>query len=109
MVGKQKKSEKLDLVHTVVWGPDQVQYLGASHYYITFINDATIKTLAYFIRHKSDVFSTFKKWKTLVENDTGKTLKCLRSDNGCEYCNNDFYSYFSYHGIYREKKVPGTP
>jgi hypothetical protein len=23
-------------------------------------------------------FYTFKKWKSLVENDTGKRLKCLR-------------------------------
>ena len=42
-VGKQKKSEKLDLVHTYVWGLAQVQSLGGSHYYVTFIDDATRK------------------------------------------------------------------
>jgi hypothetical protein len=26
---------------------------------------------------KSDVFDTFKKWKALVENETGKRLKCI--------------------------------
>ena len=49
-VGKQKKSEKLELVHTDVWGPAQVQSLGGSHYYITFIDDATRKTWVYCIR-----------------------------------------------------------
>ena len=39
---------------------------------------------------KYDVFDTFKKWKSLVENEIGKRLKCLRSDNGGEYCSNDF-------------------
>ena len=35
-------------------------------------------------------FDTFKKWKALVENETGKNLKCLRSDNGGEYCSKEF-------------------
>ena len=77
-VGKQK-SEKLELVHIDVWGLAHVQYLGGSRYYVTFIDDATRKTWVYCIRHKYDVFATFKKWKYLVENETGKRLKCLRS------------------------------
>ena len=43
-VGKEKKSEKLELVHTDVWGPAQVSSLGSSKYYVTFIDDATRKT-----------------------------------------------------------------
>ena len=108
-VGKQKKSEKLELVHTDVWGPAQVQSLGGSRYYVTFIDDATRKTWVYCIRQKSDVFDTFKKWKALAENETGKRLKCLRSDNGGEYCSKEFDSYCSHNGIHREKTVPGTP
>jgi hypothetical protein len=108
-VGKEKKNERLELVHTDVWGPSQVSSLGGSHYYVTFIDDATRKTWVYCIRQKSDVFDTFKKWKSLVENETGKSLKCLRSDNGGEYCSKEFDDYFSYHGIRREKTVPRTP
>ena len=54
-------------------------------------------------------FSTFKKWKDLAENEIGKRLKCLRSDNGGEYCSKEFDSYCSHNGIRREKTVPGTP
>ena len=36
-VGKQKKSEKLELVHIYVWGPYQVQSLGSSRYYVTLL------------------------------------------------------------------------
>jgi hypothetical protein len=50
---------------------------------------------------KCDVFDTFKKWKALVENETGKRLKCLKSDNGGEYCSKAFDDYFSYHRIRR--------
>jgi hypothetical protein len=45
----------------------------------------------------------------LVENETRKRLKCLKSDNGGEYYNKEFGNYWSYHGICREKTVPGTP
>jgi hypothetical protein len=107
-VGKKKKNERLDLVHTDVWGPTQVSSLGGSNYYVTFIDDATRKTWVYCIRQKYDVFYTFKKWKALVENETGKKLKCLRSDNGGEYCNKEFDDYCSYHGIRIEKTVPRT-
>ena len=65
-VGKQKKSEKLEIVHTDVWGLAHVQSLFVSRYYVTFIDDATKKTWVYCIRQKYDVFSTFKKWKDLV-------------------------------------------
>ena len=76
--GKENKSEKLELVHIDLWGPTQVSSLGGSHYYVTFIDDAKIKLWVYFLRQKSDVFQTFKKWKCLVENKTGKKLKCLK-------------------------------
>jgi hypothetical protein len=48
-------------------------------------------------------------WKSLVENEIGKRLKWLKSDNGGEYCSKDFDDYCSYHGIHREKTVLGTP
>ena len=39
----------------------------------------------YFPKQKSDVFSTFKKWKAEVENQTGLKIKCLKNDNEEEY------------------------
>jgi hypothetical protein len=94
-VGKENKSEKLELMHTNVWGPAQVSSLGGSCYYVTFIDDTTRKTWVYCIRQKSDVFDAFKKWKALVENETGKRLKCLRSDNRGENYSNEFDNYCS--------------
>ena len=95
-------------MHTNVWVLAHVQSLARSRYYVTFIDDATRKTWVYCIRHKFDVFSTFKKWKYLVENETGKKLKCIRYDNGGEYCSKEFDSNYSYNGIHREKTILGT-
>ena len=96
-------------MHTNVWGPTQVSSLSVSNYYVTFIDDATRKTWVYCIQKKSDVFNTFKKWKDLVENEIGKKLKCLRSNNGGEYCSKEFDDYCSSNGIHRQKTVLGTP
>jgi hypothetical protein len=62
-VGKENKSERLELVHRYVWGLAQVSSLGVSHYYVTFIDYATRKTWIYCIRKKYYVFDTFKNWK----------------------------------------------
>ena len=45
----------------------------------------------------------------MVEIETGKKLKCLRSENGGEYCRKEFDRYCSEQGIYREKTIPRTP
>ncbi|RVX07359.1 Retrovirus-related Pol polyprotein from transposon TNT 1-94 [Vitis vinifera] len=37
------KAEKLELVHTDLWGPSPVASLGGSRYYITFIDDSSRK------------------------------------------------------------------
>ena len=45
------------------------------------------------MKHKTDVFATFKKWKAEVENQTGLEVKCLRSDNGGEHDKSEFRAF----------------
>ena len=105
---RSSKPGKLELVHTDVWGPAPVRSLGGSLYYITFIDDSTRKVWVYFLKNKSDVFSTFIKWKAEVENQIGARVKCLRSDNGGEYSSKEFTNFCSAHGIRIEKTIPNT-
>ncbi|KAE8692217.1 Receptor-like serine/threonine-protein kinase SD1-8 [Hibiscus syriacus] len=44
-IGKTPKAEKLELVHTDVWGPSPVSSLAGSLYYVTFIDDSTRKEI----------------------------------------------------------------
>ncbi|GJW77491.1 retrotransposon protein, putative, ty1-copia subclass [Tanacetum coccineum] len=41
-------------------------------------------------RFKHEAFGKFKEWKQLVENQTGRTVKKLRTNNGLEFCNREF-------------------
>jgi hypothetical protein len=75
--GRAPAKEKLELVHTDVWGPASVSSIGGKQYFVTFIDDHSRKVWVYFLRHKSDVFEAFKKWKAMVENETGLKIKKL--------------------------------
>ena len=39
----------------------------------------------YLLKAKNQVYQFFQKFHALVERETGKFLKCLRTDNGGEY------------------------
>ena len=75
-VGKQKKSENLELVHTDVWGPTQYNLLVALVILLLLLM-MQLEKLGFIALDKNLVFDTFKKWKSLAENETGKRLKCL--------------------------------
>ena len=76
---------------------------------MTFIDDSTRKVWVYFMKNKSDVFMTFKKWKSQVELESSCKVKCLRSDNGDEYVSHEFKNLYLEQGIRMEKTVPKTP
>ncbi|KAE8697500.1 Retrovirus-related Pol polyprotein from transposon TNT 1-94 [Hibiscus syriacus] len=50
-----------------------------------------------------------KKWKAMVENETGLKVKQLRSDNGGEYRNRRFRDFCANNRIKMETTVPMTP
>ena len=80
----QQRLTPLDLVHSDVCQMPQLS-MGGHEYLVTFIDDATGKVWVYFIKRKDEVFCAFQKVVALVENQIGKKLKCLRSNNGGEY------------------------
>jgi transposase InsO family protein len=78
-------------------------------YYVSFIDDFLRKTWIYFLRKKSEVFDRFKEFKALVENQTEKQIKVLKTDNGGEFCGNEFEEFCKKCGIARQKTTPYTP
>ena len=51
----------------------------------------------------------FQEFKALVENQTGRKIQALRSDNGGEYTSKEFDGYCRQEGIKRQLTVPYTP
>lgn len=74
---------------------------------MTIIDDFSRKVWTHFLRKKNDAFPTFKKWKALVENQTGRKVKKLRTDRGLEFCDYEFKEFCVQAGIARHKTLPG--
>jgi hypothetical protein len=94
-------AEILDLIHSDVCGPMSLASLTGSLYYVVFIDDFSQKSWIF--------FSRFQEFKALVENQTGKKIRVLRSDNGGEYTSKEFMDFCAGEGIRRELTVPYNP
>ena len=99
----------LELVHSDVCGKITPSSLSGGNYFLTFIDEATHYTWIYVIKNKSDVFDCFKEWKALVENQFSCKVKILRTDNGGEYCSNEFENFLKTAGIRHQKTIVKTP
>lgn len=99
----------LDIIHTDLCGPMETSSVGGGKYFITFIDDYSRKVYVYFLKNKLDITSVFKKFKDEVENELERKIKILRSDNGKEYCNNDFSDFLAASGIKHQTSTPYTP
>ncbi|GKA06514.1 retrotransposon protein, putative, ty1-copia subclass [Tanacetum coccineum] len=73
----ERATDLLGIIHTDVCGPlRHVSRQGAS-YFITFTDDYSRYGYVYLLKHKHEVFETFKVFKNEVENQLGKTIKAL--------------------------------
>jgi hypothetical protein len=108
MSGSKRANEVLELVHSDVWEATNESF-GGNKYFVSFIDDKSRYTAVYFLNHKSEVLTAFKTYKLLVEKQTGKLIKRLRSDNGGEYTSKEFKAFIANNGISHEFTIPRTP
>ncbi|KAG8499034.1 hypothetical protein CXB51_005442 [Gossypium anomalum] len=117
--GKQKRvrftrgihnaKRTLEYIHFDLWGPSRVPSRGGANYMLTFIDDFSRKVWAFCLKQKSDVFFAFKSRKIMIEKQTGKQIKYLRTDNGLEFCSDEFNRLCKSEGIIRHLTVRHTP
>lgn len=104
-----KTSALLELVHSDLCGPIEVESLGGSKYFLTFLDDFSRKVFVYMLKKKSEVAAKFVEFKQLVENQTGSRIRILRSDNGKEYCNNELSTILKKSGIQHQLTATYSP
>lgn len=105
----KSSTEILELIHTDLCGPMKCESMAGSLYFATFIDDFSRKAFVYFLRHKDQYLEKFKEFKLMVENDTGRKIKILRSDNAKELVSADFSNFLRQSGIKRQLSVEYTP
>ena len=107
--GGKRSEEPLGLVHSNVCGKTNAKSLSGAEYFVMFTDDKTRFVWVYVLKHKSQVFEKFLKWKAMVERLTGWKLKTLRTDNGGEYSSTEFADYLRSEGVRHERTIPKTP
>lgn len=73
------------------------------------IDDYSRLTWVAFLKEKSEAFAKFKTFKALIENQTGRKIKAIRSDRGGEFSSRQFKEFCDEHGIRKEYTIVGTP
>lgn len=107
---KHVTKEKLDYMHSDLWSSSNVPHsLNRSQYFISFTDDRTRKVWLYFLKFKDEAFQSFVTWKKMVETQSERKVKKLRTDNGLEFCNHQFDGFCRENGIVRHKTCTYTP
>ena len=105
----ERATECLQLIHSDVCGPLNIQARGGYEYFITFTDDYSRFGVIYLMHRKSETFEKFKEYKAMVEKQLDKQIKTLRSDRGGEYLLGEFDDYLKEEGILSQLTAPGTP
>ena len=118
MDGKMKRSPHprsktvtelpLDLVHSDVVGP-LAPSPGGYKYLVTFIDDCTRYKWIALMKKKSEVPKHLEDFLNLVENQTERRVKRIRTDNGGEYVSKKMDRLCKERGIRHQRTMPYTP
>ena len=99
---KESRAKKIiERVHSYVCRTFWIDSTSKHRYYVIFVDDFSRKCCILFMHKKYHMLSKFCEFKALVEKDTGKKVKALRSDNGEEYNSNEFKYLCASEGIQR--------
>ncbi|KAH9770027.1 Integrase catalytic domain-containing protein [Citrus sinensis] len=99
----------LDYIHSDLWGPSQIESLDGACYFLSMIDDFSRIIWMYPLRSKDKVVDRFKAWKTLIETQTNRKVRRIRTDNGLEFCNKQFDDLCEKNEILRHNTVRHTP
>ncbi|KAK3029590.1 hypothetical protein RJ639_039877 [Escallonia herrerae] len=86
----ERKGKKKDNSETVDAGVVEDNFDGADVLSVTISSSDRGKVWVYILKKKSDVFVLWKQSKMVIEKQTGKEIKFLRTDDGMDFCLDEF-------------------
>jgi hypothetical protein len=84
-------SNIFDLLHADIWGPYATPSVSGHRYFLTLVDDYSRFTWIILMKLKSETRNHIINFVSYIENQFNTKLKCLRSDNGCEFLMTDFF------------------
>ena len=96
------------LIVSDVGGPMQEKSLSGCLYYLAIKDKASGLRKVYFLKHKSKVAGKFRIYVPSFQNETGKLIKAIRTDNGGEF-KGQAWIWADELGIQRQYTISHTP
>ena len=83
--GATRSTQLLEIIHTDICGPFDVNSFNKEKYFITFIDDFSRYEHVYLLHEKSQSMNALEVYINEVERKLDRKVKILRSDRGDEY------------------------
>lgn len=84
----------LELIHSDLCGPMNTKSLSGSSYFLLFSDDFSRVSLVYLLKFKLEMFKNFRKFKAMVEKQSGTSIKVLRTNKGGEFLSKEFNQFY---------------
>ncbi|KAG7585452.1 Ribonuclease H-like superfamily [Arabidopsis thaliana x Arabidopsis arenosa] len=104
-----RAERRLELIHGDLCGPITPSTTARNRYVFVLIDDYSRYMWSILLKEKSETFEKFKKFKMLVEQETGTSIKTFRTDRGGEFISHEFQSFCEKAGIQRHLTAPYSP
>ncbi|XP_074328235.1 uncharacterized protein LOC141666139 [Apium graveolens] len=101
--------QPLELIHRDLCGSITPATKAGNKYFVLLVDDYSRVMWVYLLSRKDEALGAFKKFKLLVERDSEKKVKMMRTDRGGEFCSKKFIEYCDNMGISRQFTTPYTP
>lgn len=89
--------------------PHETSTFSRKRYFVTFIDEYSHYCVVFLLQNKSEVAAKFAQFVALVETQTGKRVKTLRSDYGGEYTSSMMSKFCADHVIMQKFTPFYTP
>ncbi|KAG7557329.1 Zinc finger CCHC-type superfamily [Arabidopsis suecica] len=104
-----RAESRLELIHGDLCGPITPSTVARNRYVFVLIDDHSRYMWSILLKEKSEAFEKFKKFKVLVEQETGTSIKTFRTDRGGEFVSHEFQNFCDKAGIQRHLTAPYSP
>lgn len=108
-LNKIRSNKPLQLLHMDLCGPLPHTAIGGFRYFLTITDDFSRKVTTYPLKEKRDVFKFFTSYQNRVERFLNTKVISVRTDQGLEFCSNEFEQLFDKLGIRGERTNTYTP
>ena len=96
-----RAAKALELIHGDLCGPITPPTAGRSRYIFVLIDDYSRYMWSILLIEKSKAFEKFKRFKSIVEKETGTNIKMLKTYRGGEFTSKEFQNFCEISGIQR--------